>query len=50
MKIWILFAHDGDDVYIDMVFDSEEKAEATKKSREADGSGMSYHVDWFEVK
>lgn len=50
MKVWILFACDGDDEYVDMVFWFEEDAEAAKKSREADGSGLSYRIDWFEVK
>lgn len=50
MKVWILFACDDGLEFIDMVFDSEEKAEAAKKNREADGSGLYYRVDWFEVE
>lgn len=50
MKVWILFACDGGDEYVDMVFWLEEDAEAAKKNREAEYCGMSYRVDWFEVK
>ncbi len=50
MKVWILLAKDGDDEFVDMVFWFEKDAEAAKKEREADDSGMSYRVDWFEVK
>ena len=50
MKVWILFACDGDDEFVDTVFWFEKDAEAAKEKREADGSGMSYRVDWFEVK
>lgn len=50
MKIWILLAKEGDDEYVDMVFWLEEDAEAAKKNREADGSGLSYRVDWFKVE
>ena len=50
MKAWILFAIDGDEEFVDTVFWFEKDAEAAKEKREADGSGLSYRVDWFMVE
>lgn len=50
MKVWILFAKDSYDEFVDTVFWFEKDAEAAKESREAENSGLTYRVDWFEVR
>ena len=51
MKVWILFAEDGDGEFVDEVFALESAAKAAKESREKDGfKGFTFRIDWFEVK
>ena len=50
MKVWILFAVDGEEAVVDVVFAKEEDAYAVQKEREAEHNGMTYYVDWFEVR